>query len=214
MLGCEIQVQTLPVGDYVLSENVVVERKRGDDFYASLTDTRLFEQLRRLKEAYPCPLIVLEDFSRMFERGGVRLSSLYGALAYVTCRLGIPLLPTRSYEETALVLHSIAKREQIVDRSPVIARGAAKGLSFRERQAFLLEGLENTGPTKAVQLLETFGSPGQALNAILHTKVVTNAKGVPRGIEGPLADLPGFGAKYVAANHLLIRATEDPGEAW
>src|SRR3712207_8568162 len=52
--------EQLPVGDYVLSDRVVVERKTGADLAASIKDRRLFEQIERLGEAYPAVVLVVE----------------------------------------------------------------------------------------------------------------------------------------------------------
>src|SRR3990172_3370117 len=46
-------------GDYVCGE-IGIERKTLQDFFASLIRKRLFEQLRRLREAYPVALLILE----------------------------------------------------------------------------------------------------------------------------------------------------------
>src|SRR4051794_31445277 len=50
----------LPVGDYLVSDRVVVERKGPTDLAASIKDRRLFEQLARLAEAYPSVVLVVE----------------------------------------------------------------------------------------------------------------------------------------------------------
>ena len=80
--------QQLDIADVVVSENVAIERKEGFDFVASLTDNRLFEQLLRLKETYPSPILVLEGLNdNVFENVGVQLSFIYGALAYISYKM-------------------------------------------------------------------------------------------------------------------------------
>ena len=61
-LGIEIEIQQLQLGDYLLSDQVVIERKRGRDFIQSLYDGRLFEQMTRVTEEYDKVIIILEDF--------------------------------------------------------------------------------------------------------------------------------------------------------
>src|SRR3954449_13604936 len=59
-LGVEVHAARLPVGDYVVSDRVVVERKGPTDLAASIKDRRLFEQLARLAEAYPSVVLIVE----------------------------------------------------------------------------------------------------------------------------------------------------------
>src|SRR4051794_29684117 len=51
-LGVDVHGTRLPVGDYVISDRLVVERKGPTDLAASIKDRRLFEQLTRLADAY------------------------------------------------------------------------------------------------------------------------------------------------------------------
>jgi len=43
-----IQIKTLDLGDYLISKDIVIERKRGDDLAGSLCDTRFFTQLSHI----------------------------------------------------------------------------------------------------------------------------------------------------------------------
>jgi Fanconi anemia group M protein len=209
-IGCKTEIKTLEVGDFILSEKVAIERKRGDDFASSLFDGRLFEQLMRLRDAFESPLIILEDFERMFSRYEDQKAALYGAMSYCAYKLGVPIIPTRDYKDTALVLKSIAKREQIVDNSPLLTRSAPKQFTFRERQEFFLEGLYLTGKKKAEILIDHFGPPGFVINALLKSNVIYSSTGKPKSIEGPFAELKGFGPKYVEANKILLKSKNEP----
>src|SRR4030042_1792703 len=76
----EISVQQLDVGDVVISTVCAVERKEGFDYVASLIDNRLFEQLLRLKEAYECPILIVEGLNQLlFDNVNVKLASIYGS---------------------------------------------------------------------------------------------------------------------------------------
>ena len=65
-LGAEIELKRLDVGDYVISDRCVIERKRGDDFASSLFDKRLFDQIVRMKDVYDIVVLCIEDFDLMF----------------------------------------------------------------------------------------------------------------------------------------------------
>src|SRR3990172_5072262 len=59
--GIDIELRTLSVGDYVLSDRVCVERKTTDDFLSTFLERReLFSQLRDLKMAYRRPILIVE----------------------------------------------------------------------------------------------------------------------------------------------------------
>ncbi|MFQ5981721.1 MAG: ERCC4 domain-containing protein, partial [Candidatus Heimdallarchaeota archaeon] len=113
-MGVQVESKQLEIGDYIVSENVGIERKSGNDFVASLADGRLFEQVDRLQNAYPRPIYILENFSSAFEREGweERRKHVYGALCYISVRRGIPVTPTESLEETSLLLERIVSWEQ------------------------------------------------------------------------------------------------------
>ena len=62
-----VKFDTLIVGDYLISSDVVVERKTASDFINSIIDGRLFDQAGRLKDSYERPIIIVEgEFSRAY----------------------------------------------------------------------------------------------------------------------------------------------------
>lgn len=203
--GIEVEIQQLDVGDYVLSENVVVERKRTTDFTASLLDNRLFENLARAKETYPKVILVLEKFGEIFDGPFMNINSIYGALAYCAYKMDISVVPTNSLGHTAIFLKRIAIREQVEDKAPVFARVAPRGMDKKERRKFVIEGLVNTGPAKAAELLRAFKTPARVFSAIKTTRVLYTKTGNPKGIEGPIKDaMKGFGVKWVIDNQKLL----------
>ena len=104
----------LEIADVIITSEIAIERKEGADYVASIMDNRLFEQIVRLKDTYPYPILVLEGLNdHVFERTGMRISSIYGALSVVSYKLGISVIPTRNIEDTAGVIESIASRERI-----------------------------------------------------------------------------------------------------
>ena len=60
--GVSVKTETLEKGDYILSDQCAVERKTVHDFVYTLTRRYLFEQLFKLKEAYPKSLLLLEGY--------------------------------------------------------------------------------------------------------------------------------------------------------
>lgn len=216
-LGAVIIEETLDSGDYLLSNKVAVERKRGDDFYGSLfsgsNQTNIFEELLRLADSVESPLLILEEFERMFKRGEEMNSSLYGALVSIATVMKIPIIPTRNISDTALALYRIGKQQQQDKGIKGIARRAPKSMSLKQRQAFFLEGFVNVGPTKSEMLIENFKTPSKFITALMNTEILYTKTGNPKGIKGGLEKIRGFGWKFVKENqNLLLKKGEKESE--
>ena len=196
----------LDVADIVINNDVAIERKEGFDFVSSIMDNRLFDQLLRLKETYDYPILILEGLNdEVFENTGMKISSIYGALSFISYKLGISVIPTRNIEDTAIVIERIANREQGgKDNMPILSRKAPKEMSKKERRSFIIEGLEDIGPKKAKALIEKFKTPYQVFKAIRHTEILYTKTGNPKAIQGPLEDLTGFGWKFVEKNQKIL----------
>ncbi|MFW9855680.1 MAG: ERCC4 domain-containing protein [Candidatus Thorarchaeota archaeon] len=209
--GMVIEERQLDIGDYVFSEQVVCERKTGGDLISSLMDNRLFEQIDRLIEAYEQPLLLLEDLPSAFVRTEwkKRKKHVYGALTYIFLKRQVPVIPTASMGESTICLNRIASWVQEEKTDPIIIRSAPKKRSLRDQQLFLIQGLHNTGVKKAEQLLLKFNdSPSEVFRGILDTQITYTKTGNPKGLEGPLANLEGFGPKYVLKNQKLLNSSK------
>lgn len=195
----------LDIADIVISSEVAIERKEGFDFVSSIMDNRLFEQLIRLRDTYPYPILILEGLNdKVFENTGMKISSIYGALSYISYKLGISVIPTRNLEDTVIVIERIAYREQIKDSMPLLSRKAPKEMSKKDRRSFIIEGLVDIGPKKARALIDKYKNPYQVFKAIKNTEIIYTRTGNPKGIQGPLEELTGFGWKFVEKNKKLL----------
>ena len=65
-----VETKTLEVGDFIISDDCVVELKKVPDFVNSLVDGRLFSQAKELRENFKKPLYIIEGELR--EIFGVR----------------------------------------------------------------------------------------------------------------------------------------------
>ena len=115
--GIEMTPAQLPVGDYVVSDRLVVERKTGADLAASVKDRRVFEQIERLREAYPAVVLMVEG-------APVHISeqSWKGALARVLTG-GAAVLTTKNAKDSAAWLERLHRLEE---KGPSEARGRPK----------------------------------------------------------------------------------------
>ncbi len=197
--------EQLDIADIIISDEVAIERKEGFDFVSSIMDNRLFEQLLRLKDTYSTPILILEGLNdTVFDKVGMKISSIYGALAFVSYKLGVSVIPTRNLEETAIVIERIAYREQVKNDMPLLSRKAPKGMTIEDRRIYIIEGLIDIGPKKAKLLIEKFKTPSNVVKAIRKTNITFTRTGNPKGIEGPLKELKGFSWKFVQKNQEIL----------
>ncbi|MFX0141458.1 MAG: ERCC4 domain-containing protein [Candidatus Hodarchaeota archaeon] len=207
----EVKIESIDVGDYIISDSVAIERKSGGDLVSSITQDKrnLFEQLMRLSETYEFPILLIENLKTAF-KFQMKPSSIYGVITSIAQRNRIPIVPTLNYKDTVIALKRMVIREQKEEEEPfIIARRAPKIMSHEERQRFYLEGLYNIGPKRAQQLLDTFTTPNGVHKAIKNTKILYTKTGKVKGIEGELCKIKGIGPNFVIKNKKLLFNKEE-----
>jgi len=161
----EVEVKKLKVGDFIISKDVVVERKTVDDFVNSLIDRRLFKQADNMQKNYPCPIFIIEGpMEDMFSRN-VSDKALWSAIISIMLKNNARFLFTSSFKETAQVLCILARKEQMEDNKELALRCKTNKMSLKEKQQFFIEGLPGVGPKLAKNLLKKFKSPEGVINA-------------------------------------------------
>ena len=159
----DVKVHSMAVGDYQVSDEVVIERKTAKDFVDSIIDKRLFKQARELSEEFKRPLLILEGDD--IYNGMIHPNAVRGTIATIAIDFGISIIPTRNSEDTAAMIKRIALREQTGEKTPIQIRTDKKPVSLWEQQLFIVESLPNIGPVNAKNLLQHFGSVGNVINA-------------------------------------------------
>ncbi|MCL5412729.1 MAG: helix-hairpin-helix domain-containing protein [Candidatus Marsarchaeota archaeon] len=154
-LGAVVTLRTVPVGDYIVSSRICVERKTVRDFESSLISGRLFDQASRLREAYEFPMLLLEGQKSDFL---LRRRSITGAIVALYVRFGICVIESESIEETASLLVSIAAQEQDTRERLPSVKGAARARSGAESKEAIVANIPGIGPKLARSLLRRFGS--------------------------------------------------------
>jgi Fanconi anemia group M protein len=164
--GVETRLETLAVGDYVLSDRVVVERKTVEDFLDTLLgeDRSLFQQVGDAARFYARPVVVIEG-ERLYEARNVHPNAVRGALASLAVDFGASVLRTDDPDDTADLLAVIARREQEADDRSVSVHGEKGGKTLAERQEYVVGAIAEVGPVTARSLLEHFGSVEAVMTA-------------------------------------------------
>ena len=159
-----VTVQELEIGDYLVSEGVVIERKEADDFVASIMDGRMTQQAEFMAASdYRQAIIVLEgDLSEVHSDIGP--NAISGMLSYLVALKQIAVVPTADVGASARLIHDIARHLQAGLGYEIALRpGKPKTLTLQRQ--FLLEGLPGVGPIAAKSLLEHFGDPAAVFSA-------------------------------------------------
>jgi ERCC4-type nuclease len=152
-----VRLQRLPVGDYLVDDNLLFERKTLVDLAASIMDGRLFRQGLRLASASARGVVILEGTSRDLAQSRMRREAIQGALVTLTLSFGIPLLRSVNPEETAALI-LLAARQGRVHASGSLPRPGRRPRGKPRVQSRVLQGLPRIGPERAKRLIDHFGS--------------------------------------------------------
>jgi Fanconi anemia group M protein len=164
-MGISVNMQTLKVGDYLLSKRVGVEYKKVPDFVDSIIDGRLLDQIKNLKYNFERPFIIIEGEEDIYAMRKIAPNAIRGMLATIMVSYAIPVIQTRNAKETASLMAVIAKREQDPEFRDFNPHGSRKPMTTKELQEYIVSALPGIGPTLAKPLLEKFGSVKGVVNA-------------------------------------------------
>ncbi|HWG89723.1 MAG TPA: ERCC4 domain-containing protein [Candidatus Thermoplasmatota archaeon] len=156
--GVPFVVQQIAPGDFLVGR-YAVERKTMGDFFSSLIQKRLFEQIVRTKETYERTILLLEGDVGEVDR--LRTPDVHwGALAHITADLEVPCVQTRSPEETAAYLAALYRREtrEGAASAQVRFKPPLERMTLDDRQKFAIQGLPGVGDRLSEMLLSRFGS--------------------------------------------------------
>ncbi|MFB6093213.1 MAG: DEAD/DEAH box helicase [Haloquadratum sp.] len=164
--GIRTRLETLAVGDYVLSDRVAVERKSVGDFLDTLLDGErsLFEQVGDLARAYARPVLVVEG-DGLYEERNVHPGAIRGALASLAVDFDVSVLQTRDADDTAELLRTIAEREQTERERTVSVHGDKSAKTLAEQQEYVVSAIADIGPVTAQSLLREFGTVEAVMTA-------------------------------------------------
>ncbi|MDD4251060.1 MAG: DEAD/DEAH box helicase [Candidatus ainarchaeum sp.] len=194
---CKIIMKPLNIGDYVLSQDVCVERKTVEDFLNSMIDGRLFNQLIDLRENYPKPLVIIEgNMNDLYKIRNMHRNAIIGAITSIALDYNVPILNTKDSSETAEYLYVIAKREQIAKEKDIRIRMGRKGLTTHEQQQYIVEGFPLVGPLMAKKLLEKF----------------ENIKGIINASEKELIEIENMGLKKAKKIKKILEEKYEPNK--
>lgn len=203
--GVFVDFATLKVGDYIVFDNVVIERKTVSDLLTSFYDGRLFIQCSELVKHFSTPLLIVEgniEDLKFESRGSLRsynqkFQLVYDSLITIILDFKIPLVHTPNIEHTTNFLIAIANKLSRKYSYGPLLRKIRKQTSEQIQQLSVLSSLPGVGGMFAVKMLKEFNTPKRALNASA----------------AELAKIPGFGTvRAQRIRKILDNAYNDANE--
>jgi DNA excision repair protein ERCC-4 len=164
-VGINIEMKTLPVGDYIVGPETVVERKSISDLVSSIFDGRLFDQCSRLKEHFENPIILMEGNVDEIESITENPLVFYGAVSSIAIDFKIPIIHTPSATHTSKLLVSMCSRKESA-KGPFLKK-IRKSNNTQQQQLSALCSLPGVGEKTAKRMLAKFGSPVKVFTASL-----------------------------------------------
>lgn len=157
-LGSEVVEKVLAPADYVVSEGYAVERKELHDFFHSIFDGRLFEQVGRLAGAYENACLLVEGNVLNALKSIRNPLMFWGAIAKIIADHHVSIIFTPDEVNTAMFLHSLAKKLQEEKRERILVKHKPKAYTLKQLQISAVQSLPQIGPKRAEALLKKFGS--------------------------------------------------------
>lgn len=150
--GIRLEFAQLPVGDYILSERMCVERKTVRDFESSIISARVFDQLDRLNRDFRKPLL-LEGNDTEFT---MQKNVILGAIISIYGDYNVQVIRSGDAGETVTTLARLAEREQEEKvREPRII-GSKRAYTNSQWQVLILGSMPGIGPKLAISLIRHF----------------------------------------------------------
>jgi DNA excision repair protein ERCC-4 len=177
--GIEMSLGRLPLGDYLVNERIIFERKTLLDLVASITDGRLFRQGHRLANSRLQSVLILEGTGADLSGCHMRREAIQGALITLTIGFGIPLLRSTGPEETVRLMLYAARQFDTARVHRAFPRHFVGGRpnGKHKRQLHILQGLPGIGPERAQRLLDRFTTVQAVLNATVAELIETDTIG-------------------------------------
>jgi DNA excision repair protein ERCC-4 len=161
-LGVTVVRRRLPIGDYIVGQGAIVERKTVRGLHRSLVEGRLWTQLASVRRSATWPYLLIEGFD--LTGGPLSYESVRG-LWLTVAELGIDVLRSNDAEDTAAWLLRLASRRQ----EPSSRDRPAYAQRFPRARPHPAEAALAAAPGVSVKtarrLLKRFGSLGEVVAA-------------------------------------------------
>ena len=168
-LGAEVIIKTLEVGDYHVSDDVIIERKTTSDFIHSIIDEpgHLYGQLADMMREYNRSILMIEGAPMdLYTERAVGANSIDGMILSAA-RFDASMIWTLSADHTARMIYREAEHEQVDQmKNKGSPHGKRSQMTLPQRQEYVVSAIGGgVGPTMADVLLKHFKSVRAVMTA-------------------------------------------------
>ena len=164
-----VETRYLKTGDYLLNNQILIERKRLPDFIESIKTGRLFQQTYRMVHSRYHPFMILEGNKNEVRNSQMKREAIQGTLIHLTVFLGIPIVRSANITETAQLISYTASQLYEGNRPGVhasIVKYPRFQLNKKQKEALrILGNFPGIGPEKGLAILSAFKSLKDVFNA-------------------------------------------------
>ncbi len=168
-----VQMAQLSVGDYMINDEIVIERKTKEDFVQSLLDGRLFVQCAKLRKTGMIPLFIVEG-NPYKTAHHIAPTAIKGALLSINLSWQIPIIKSSGKEDTADIIVMAAKQE--LNALYFVRKSGRKPKKRQNQQHYFIQGLPGVGPKLAHKLLGHFNTIEKIIRA--DTATLSEVEGI------------------------------------
>lgn len=157
----------MEVGDYVVSNECVIERKSVQDFHDTITgDRSIFDQIKNMSNSYEKPILLIEGGHGGLYTKNIHPNSIRGILASIVSDFNVSIIESVDEDDTASILRHLAKKEQNNEKNESInPHGNKETSSVKSQQEYIVSSIEGIGIKTARNLLEEFDNIHTIFNA-------------------------------------------------
>ena len=174
------ELVTLPVGDYLIEDKIIIERKTLSDFLVSIKNGRIFQQAYRIAQSGKNGLIILEGNKSMVDSSSMSRKAVQGALIHLELFIGIPVIRSLNIQETLVLMVDIlhqCQQQQLPRIKRIISGNPGIRINKKQRQKlFLIQNLPGIGTKKGLALLKSFSTIENIMNS--SQEDLTKVKGI------------------------------------
>lgn len=156
----------MEIGDYIVGDQCVVERKSVQDFHDTITgDRSIFDQIKNMSNEYSKPILLIEGGHGNLYTKNIHPNSIRGILASIVSDFGVSIIESVDEDDTASILESLAEKEQDNSNSDVNPHGNKETGSIKSQQEYIVSSIDGIGIKTARNLLSKFNDINSIFNA-------------------------------------------------
>lgn len=152
-----VEKKRLDIGDVMIGNKIIVERKTASDFLNSIIDGRLFKQLDILTANADIPVLIIEgDIYEELNNRNIKINAVLGALSKIALYYQIPVINTPTLNMTAITILLLSKRLQEEGIEGMRVKKLKKNTTLKQIQEFIMASYPNVSKVLATRILKHF----------------------------------------------------------